>query len=257
MRPFTTCTFIGFIVPLGTAIFAFFLAGLIWNKYLKKKTVMLKYLSLALTFLALAVFVDPFIVMFTQNNDVVPAFSVLGNWSLASTLPFAMSAIANVFILLFVKQVFFKDKNAAWIYPIVIAEIAVGFLTVLFGILGEDTLIVLLLHVVLTITTYFILFANANRIASRVDKNTDPVGYHGMRIIALSALFLVFTIVAFILHEVSYAIPELNVALTSVSFFEGGCSYFVPMGWFLAIVSALFLYLGYGMPDWFKRRWEE
>lgn len=243
MLPSTTCNWIGFVLPLFLGAFALVIALLVLGKYVNRKTPILKTLFFLILFLAGAVLADP--IFYYLELD----------FSMNSTIPFALSAVANVFLVRFIVLVFLKEKRHGWLHALAVAEIGVAILTPLVPVLSlfdGDLLPVLLLHVVASAIIYLTLVNRAIAVRESVAR-TERVSRVGMSFMAYTGVLLVFTFVVFVMQELPSLVPEFNAALQAIGFAEGGCTYFVVIGWFLASLAAATLYIGYVMPGWVRR----
>lgn len=139
--------------------------------------------------------------------------------------------IGHLFIFLFTLEAF-KEVKKRYVAPyIVFLGVVIAFL------LGNEYITFnWFLAFVLGLITQGLLIYYAIKAMRITDSKLYKRGF----------LLVSFTAVLFILFFLSYLIDSVT----------GGWSIFLFVGWTLALVSAVPTYIGYLLPDWFRRRYE-
>jgi hypothetical protein len=136
-------------------------------------------------------------------------------------------------------------------------EMAVIALTPVMGFTNQDLLPILMLHLAASLVIYLALITKSLNVRQKIKKATDPVGHAGMTFISSGGITLVCTLASFVMQQLGSEIPEMNVALLAINFAEASCTYFLPVGWTLAGLSATLVYLGFVMPAWLRQSLEK
>nr|MDO8088074.1 hypothetical protein [Candidatus Sigynarchaeum springense] len=194
-------------------------------------------------FLVIAAVID--YVAFTLNG-VYPGWRPVFNYvTLGSYLSFTMNAIANIFLLLFIRDVFFEDKNKKPLGLLAAMEIAVGPALVIIFFTGDPDwpLLALAVHVASAMAIYIVLTRNAIVLRGRIKRDSSKqVEAHGLAYIALSGLFMLAALILFVSHEAIILVPIREY-------------WTVTLGWILGAVGGVVVYLGFTPPEWLKARW--
>ncbi len=262
MYPFPSlCNEISFIIPLVVAAFSFIVMGFAIQGYFARRTKVMSCLSLFLLFASLAVFLDPFFVFLQLNTDVIPGPPNTYYWTFANVFPFALIAIANAFLVWFIVLVYYQEQKRPFFYVLVIASLVMATFIPVVGIakdrnhaLDDAFFAMLVIYLAISLVIYVLLAVKSFQTSARIQKSTDKVSRAGMIFIGLCSIFLLSTLASFVMQELPGIIPEFAAALEAAGFKQGGCTFFVPIGWVLSGVSLVLIYLGYIMPDWLRRR---
>jgi len=166
------------------------------------------------------------------------------NAAVGYNLAYIMSAYGNVLLALFFLRIYQKEhvNRIVIIYAIlnIVNTSLLFYSSVQIALTGIiiDQLIYLIFHLLLAMTLYIYMIRAA--ILSSKKEVTLKVR-RGFQLIALFGLCLLLAFIFFVID------------------FVLGSSYspFVYVGWTSAAVGAILAYLGYIMPDWLKKRWEE
>ncbi len=226
--------------------------ALMYKRFQSKKSDIVRVLTLAVFSLSTAVAIDPLLFVIFRLSGLQGA-----GWNYAtdiqSTLSFGLAGLANAFLVSFLVKVFTESRYPWYSYLLIILELSVLPIGLYLAIFGEDTLPILLLLVVTSIVLYTLQIIAAARLRRRIIERNDPVAYHGIQYIALSGIFLIATFGAFVLQEIAKLVPEFAI----MGLMQSNSSIFIPLGWIFAGITTYFLYIGYIVPDWMKRRWEK
>ena len=222
------------------------------KKYLKKRSGSLRTLTIVTFFLATAVILDP--VLFTAYriaglNGSTFEFAV----DVQTHLSFGCAGISNLFLVVFIVNVFLDGKYPWYSYVFMILELSILPLGLILLFTGQDTLPVLLIFLVTSITIYIMQILVTGRLRRKLETGDDRVAYQAILHLEASAFFLIATFIMFILQEVAVQTPEF----ASAGLVQGENSIFPTIGWILAVITAYYLFVGYLLPDWIKRRWEK
>lgn len=163
--------------------------------------------------------------------------------ALGYNLAYTMSAYGNILLALFFLRIYQKEHVIPIVIIYAILNIVNTSLLIYSSVqisigIATDQLIYLIFHLILALTLYIYMIRAA--ILSSNKEVTLKVR-RGFQLIALFGLCLLLTFVFFVID------------------FILGAQYspFVYVGWTSAAVGAILAYLGYIMPDWLKKRWEE
>ncbi len=232
--------YVGAIASSAIALVVFVLLA---RKYEVGKARSVRYLRDMVGFLVLAAVID--YVVFTINGTN-PDWRLRFNYvALGSYISFTMNAIANIFLLLFIRDVFFDGKAKGFIIMLAVLEASVGPALVTIFFTGDPDLPLLALgvHVASAVAVYTILSANAFKLRDRIKLDaTKQVETHGLAYIGVSGLILFAAVTLFVVHEVVILVPIREY-------------WTVTLGWLLGSFAGVVVYLGFTPPERLKARW--
>lgn len=236
--PFEAVVVSGFI-----AVVFIFLTIELFKKYFQRRKTPALYLALAIFNIQISSLINFVGTTLAYTSSV----SYLDfSWTDPTyILAFIFMAIANVFVVTFMTELFFENGILYISFAGILNGITVGLLisnfSVEYGTFNGLTLIQIY-HAILTMTIFLILGLLSTREANR---NTGiprigfiMISYFGY---AMMLVFPIFALDPILTNE----FPEL---------FSLGYTPMYYMGWILVALSATFGYLGYLMPSWFKNR---
>jgi hypothetical protein len=159
------------------------------------------------------------------------------------SLAFAVSAIANIFLYLFMLEIFSKGRQSGGA-KLKIFAIVEGAIVVLLPILGPTTAVgstlldaftvLLLVHLAFALALYLALI----RVTSRaIHGTTDSVAKRGFSYIRMAAVSIIAAYLLFVMDSVWTALVEPE-----------GYTYWVIGGWIAAGISGVLLYVGFVLP---------
>ncbi len=243
---------VAYFVSLGVSVFAFYLAGLLVKKYRKKKLDMVRNLMLMALFLAIAIFLDPFLLTIFRSLDLdIIAYRFATN--IQGHVSFGFVAIANIYLIFFLSNVFLENR-IPWYFILLISIQALIFpVGVFMAATEQDTLGVLIVFVISSFTLYAAQIYNSFKLRQRSSVKKDRVAFNSIKYIELSGCFLFGAYVSFLLQEVARQVPEF----ATYGLIQGNASIFIPLGWILVGIGLFSLYVGYITPDWIKNRWQK
>jgi hypothetical protein len=167
----------------------------------------------------------------------------LGVQSFGWGLAFGMSAVANIFLYIFMLQVFSTGVGAggAKFKIFVFVEATVAILMPILGPLSHITsvfetllLLVLLIHLVFALALYITLVRVTT---ASIGKTTDAVARRGFSLIRLAAFAIIIAYCFFVLDR-----------LWTTLFEPEAYTVWVMLGWISAGVAGILLYLGFVLP---------
>lgn len=241
-----------FCAAIIAGIFSYFTMILMINRYRKKKSEILRILTITIFFLATAVILDPLLFTIYRISGLNgSAFEFAVN--IQTHLSFGSAGIANAFLVIFIVNVFLDNKYLWFSYIFIIIEISILPLGISFLLAGQDTLPILLIFLITSIMIYILQIIVADRLRKKLKKQEDPVAYQGILHLEGSAFFLIITFVMFIFQQVAVQTPEF----VSAGLVQGENSIFPMLGWIFAGITCYYLYVGYLCPGWIKKRWEK
>ncbi|MHA1268347.1 MAG: hypothetical protein ACTSPY_01050 [Candidatus Helarchaeota archaeon] len=228
------------------------IAALFIYKYFKKKTKARLYMVLTMVWWILSG-------VFTSMGRVITVYNLFISgtfytFSSPTYIPdffivFALAffSIANSFLMIFLRNFFKKSKMLLYFYLILnsVAIIGMFWLSIVISSLGSNAesifTIVWGYNAICTIFVSMYMTVIALKSAS---KTNNLVIKRGSQFIGLSGIFMLFINVFFVLDEI--IVPG----------FGGAFSIFYYLAWSFVILSELFVYLGFILPKWLRKRWE-
>jgi hypothetical protein len=222
---------------------------MIFKRYLERKSMVTLKLALMMLFLATALILDPIFLG-------VRAATTIDYISLQGVLSFGLSAIANIFLVLFLVEVFFKGKLGWTAIILMVISATVLPIGIYMYNTGQDTLPLLLVHL---LVTFIILLTQAIkgltlRRRMMLEGDAEKLSINGFLFISLGGIMQFLTYVSFIMQELGAFLGDLYEQYGLV---QNGATIFIPIAFFLSGVASFMLYLGFIMPAWFKKRWEQ
>lgn len=230
---------------LGVIIYEMFILGLLLAvgiilvyRYYKKRIVNILILAICILIFSVAPLFHTIDILY---------FSVTPPWTntlFGYNLAFAFSAYGNIVLALFFLRIYQKEHVNLIVLIYAIPNIINTSLLIYTSVLMAltltiiDQLVYLAIHLVLAMILYIYMIRAAVKSSQ---KEVTLKVRRGFQLIASFGLFLLLTFVFFILDKIS------------------GTNYtpWVYVGWTCAAIGAIIAYLGYIMPDWLKKRWEE
>ena len=174
--------------------------------------------------------------------------------NIQTAFSFSGTALGNLFLISFIKSVFFENQLKGWLKVLIVLEIVVIPSAPVVTILDLEPLLVLGPHAIASILLYTIEASRAFNITKHLRiTNGDPVSINGTMFIGFSGLLLDMTIFFFIMQEVAFAARDVFEPLGLID--AVGCSLFIATGLVAAMIAVAMLYLGYYVPDWIKKKW--
>ena len=227
------------IVGLSQILVAALLALLTINLYLrfrKRRLAATKYLTLVSLFLALTACMQIIVAIFIEQ-----IFAIIGfGWGLA----FGLSAIANIFLYVFMLEIFSEGRKSggAWFTVFVVVEAAVAVLMPILSPLGNAIpvfepllLMVLVTHLVFAFALYITL---ARVTTASIRKTTDPLARKGFSLIRLASFAIIVAYCFFVFDRI-----------WSDLFEPESYTVWVIVAWIMAGIGGLLLYSGFIMPS--------
>jgi hypothetical protein len=237
-----------FIISIMVGIFSFYLSAMLFRKYIERRSRITAILTGYLLLLAIAVILDP-IFLTIRNLMDVDYISLQGLYS------FGLTAYANILLVIFLREVFYKKEMNWIVYLIIIIEALILPIALWLYYSNQDTIIILGLNLLVSFIIYLNQFIKSItlRIRIKMESPNDKVSYMGTTFIGFSGLMLFSAYVSFLLQEMNSFFGDLYENLGIIA---NGGSIFIPIGFFLSGIAAIFIYLGFVMPNWLKKRWE-
>jgi len=205
---------------------------LLVKRFLQRKTDILLNISLSMIFFSFAIFSD-WITLLLNKLD------------LGTLLSFAGNALGNIFLLNFIENVFFSEKNKSLARTIMkgLEILVISGLIYTYYIINNDVeFFFLILHILISIVIYGLLTMKSFHLATKLKTSHEDEGSKSKMIflIGISGILLFLSVSMFIIHELLLMIEYREY-------------YSLMMGWLLASFAAFIIYLGYVSPDWFLK----
>ncbi|MEX2680742.1 MAG: hypothetical protein Q6373_004030 [Candidatus Sigynarchaeota archaeon] len=232
-----------YVGAIASSVTALVVLALLARKYAERKAVTVRSLRNMAAFLMLAAVID--YVTFTINA-LYPGWRLAFDYvRLGSYMSFTANAIANIYLLLFIRDVFFDGKAKVSIKLLAGLEAAVGpaLVAIFFTDDPDLPLLALAVHVASALVIYTILSANAFRLRGRIKSDASrQVEAHGLAFIGISGLVMFAAVILFVAHEVIIIVPIREY-------------WTVTLGWLLGAFGGVIVYLGFTPPESLKNRW--
>lgn len=230
------------ITEFTVAIITLYVSFRVFQKYLERKNKALAYLYLNLFFTSIPVFLLALGKGIDYFGDTPRTVQSVTDFTIV--ISYMLTAIANIFAVGFYNALFSKDTtiNRRLTFFSIFNGMTVGMLInhISFnnGVYSQIAPIILY-HVIVSTFTYGALARSAIKVSR---KTADRIGKIGLRLIGLFGIGVIFTFVFF-------ALDLITGVLTG-----GGYTVFYYLAWMVVGISGIVAYLGYIMPDWFKKR---
>ena len=207
----------------------------LYRRYRERKQPASKIITLVSLFLTL-----------TTSMEVIGARLLepaLGVQSLGWGLAFGMSAVANIFLYVFMLEIFSTGRGAGGvrfkIFVVVEATVAVlmpilGPLSHIMTVFDTLLLLVLMVHLFFALALYITL---ARVTTTSIRKTTDATARRGFSLIRMAAFAIIIAYCFFVLDRVWTTLFEPEAYTV-----------WVMLGWVTAGVSGVLLYLGFVLP---------
>ena len=245
------------IFELITALIIILIAIVVFRKWRERKTVATLYLSIALFCIGIAAFIAftgllSWMITWIANgyaNTYSPAYYPV-------SLPLAYFFVIpyNIFLVLFTIQIFL-DKDNKKAIPFIIAGIIIGVLLflptnywgvdVIEGVDPPSTrVIVFVIFLLYNAIVYILMIYLAFRESKRTEQELYKKGFQAI------AFGFIMNLLVFVFFMGDSILLLLNPG--SIGF-----SIFISLAWSTAIVAGFLFYIGYIMPEWFRKRYEK
>lgn len=232
-------------------IFSFIIALLIFFKWKERKTIATLYLALALFSISAAVFVA-FIGLagwfLTWTSSILPVNSPVF-YPISLPLGYSFVLVYDAFLFLFTIHIFL-DEDEKKVIPVIIPGIFVAVLIWLpSNYWGVDPSIFdppstrslsMGIFMLYNVIIYIILAFYAFREAKKSEQREYQVGF---KAIAWGQITNILIFVFFLFDAI---IVVLNPG-------SPGFSIFIYLGWICALIAVFLFYIGFILPDWFRK----
>jgi predicted neutral ceramidase superfamily lipid hydrolase len=232
-----------FLSALFVGLLGYALVILMIQRNMTRKSRIMTLLICAIVSWATAAILDP---VFITLGMGMSSNNYLAEQALGTSLQFGADAIGNIFLIAFITNVFYTKKYKWEMIVLIVLQAVVLPVGFYLTIIGIDAILIYVLHLVCSIIIYIVLAHAALKVRRKLvrDGGEDNVGINGMVCIALSGIFLLAVLISFVLQEVATAVAIYNTP-------------FISLGWILAGIACVFIYFGYVMPSWIRKRWEK
>lgn len=252
MLPLSTFHILSLIISLLVAGLGYILSALILKKYLKKRINIVLFLFFSAFFLITATLIDPVILLISRNQlTKMLADEMIEK---GSAISFSLTAIANIFLLEFQINIFYKEKRTLFITILILIEGIIAIITPILRFNGVDIFYILIAHMLTSFIIYGNQFRLAHQLRAKIKPNEDLVGKKGLLYLELAGISLGLVLISFLFQEILFMFQDIFIPTGLID--ELGCSLFVPIGWTFGLIAMFFMYIGYLMPDWIRKRWE-
>ena len=238
---FNVSVFFVFLSEVIVAAILFFLTVKLHGRYTERKQAAARYITFASLFLALTACF--------QLLDLLVMDYYFGIHNLGLSLAYSMSAIANIFLYLFMLEIFYTGRKAGGM-KLKIFGVVEGTIAILLPIFGPYPTAIsavvsvfdplLIVHLVFAIALYVTLFRATTR---SIRSTSDQLAMRGFSFIRVASVTIIAAYVFFILDEVWTVLYE-----------PAGYTFWVVFGWVAAGITGVLLYLGFVLPTRVRKR---
>jgi hypothetical protein len=253
MLGWSTCQLFGWTISVVAVSLGYVLCFMFLHKYLAiKRTRILRDLTLMSFVMITSLAGLP--VFFVVSRFLPTEAEADGLINIQTAFSFSGAAVANIFLVLFIRNVFYEGTTVWWMRVLFVVEFIVMPGSPVITLLELDPLIILAPHMIACVAIYTIEAVKAFNLTKHLRAtNGDPVSINGTLFIGFSGLFLMVTIFSFVMQEVAFAARDIFEPIGLID--ASGCSLFVAIGLVVAMVAVAMLYLGYYIPGWIKALW--
>jgi hypothetical protein len=207
----------------------------LYTRYRKRKLPAAKYITLVSLFLT-----------FTSCMQTIGANlfePLLGIISFGWGLAFGMSAIANIFLYVFMLEIFYTGRSAGGVKLkiFIVVELGVAILMPILGPLSNiisafasALLLVLMVHLFFSLALYITLIRATT---ASIVKTSDATARKGFSLIRMAGYAIIIAYCFFVLDRI-----------WQILFEPEGYTIWVLLGWISAGVTGVLLYLGFVLP---------
>jgi hypothetical protein len=238
-----TLLFYQMLIQLVSIGFMIVVSGMMWQKYLERKTKEILFVALYMTlfWIGLACGTIPIVLcLYARHFDLI--FGIpLGNglhlwWTNFSYL---VISIATIFMFRFIQLLFRRPSKYSYIFFIGL-NIIFNIWSIYHGIFvytpGSSSLTLPMSGIYLFLG--FQLWVSLFWLSAKDLKKIEPSPYRaGLKLISISALFMIL----------GYVFYMLNVFISGIGI----------LVWGFYLITAVLLYLGFLLPPWFRKRLEK
>lgn len=213
---------------------------LLWTKYKQRQDSSILILFLGIFSLSLSVLTSGIGKVFQYYSSYSQAERNISGFTIV--IAYSFTVISNGFIILFFKRIFLEENSKFPNVMLFLNGITLGLIIPNISF-DEDVynsiLFALIWHIILTFTLYGYLLKLSRKEAKNAAEKIPQKGFNLISRFAISgiAVFLFFI-----------------VYLVYGTIRGSGYTPFYYLGWISSGAAAVFAYLGYVMPDWYKNR---
>ena len=243
------------IFELITASFILLIGIVIFLRWRERRTIPTLYLALALFAIGTAVLIafsglfSWFLEWVVQSGQGVVISTIL--YSLSLPLAYCFVILYDIMLVLFTIHIFTGDKNEKKVIPVIVIGAVMAVLLLLpinywgtnesVGDLPSIRTITLALFLLFNMIIYVILAFYALREAKQAEQQVNKRAF---QCIGLGQFLNIMVFIFFLGDAIIILLDPTGI----------GYSIFVYMAWATALVAITLFYLGFILPEWFKKR---
>jgi len=227
------------IVETIVAIFMFLLVFSVWKRYLKRKKEATAHLAICFTSYATGMLLTAIGKWLQFGLDIDPEVTSYADFFIL--LAYTFTALSNVFLFAFTNGIFLNNKIKYLIPITILNSISIGLFIPRISIKQgsyANAFLIVLYHAFNSIIIMVILIWLSLK---ERKKTKEIIPRTGFLLISLYGFFILLLFLSF------------GIDLAIVSTTGKGYSLFYYLSWFFALVGLVSGYLGYIMPDWFRK----
>src|SRR6056297_3430544 len=136
-----------FVIALAAALLSFLVCALLIKKYLNKKTSLKLKAAGAIFLFGIAVILDPIYL-------ALRAYANYDRVGLQSNISFGIMGYANIVLLVFLREVFYKSEYNWKVYLLIVAEASILPVALALYYAKIDTIYILVVHLLASFVIY-------------------------------------------------------------------------------------------------------
>jgi hypothetical protein len=238
---FNERVFFVFLSEAVIAVILLFLTLKLYGRYRERRLPAARYITLTSLFLT---FTSAF-----QLLDLLVMDYFVGIHRLGLSLAFSMSAIANIFLYLFMLEIFYTGRKAGGAKLKIFAAVEASIALLLPILSPYPTAIsavvnlfapLLLIHLVFAMALYITLFRATTR---AIKATSDKLAKRGFSYIRMASISIIAAYLLFVMDS-----------LWTMLFEPEGYTYWVIAGWIAAGIAGVLLYIGFVLPKGIRKQ---
>ena len=227
------------VVETIISILMFILVFRIWQRYIKRKRDATAQLAICFTSYATGMLLTAIGKWLQFGLNIDPEVTSYADFFIL--LAYTFTAFSNIFLFVFTNQIFLNNQIKYLIPITILNSISIGLFIPRISIQQgsyANAFLIVLFHafnsiIVMVILTWLSL--------KERKKTKEKISRTGFLLISLYGTFILLLFLSF------------GIDLAIVSATGKGYSIFYYLSWFFALAGLVSGYLGYIMPDWFRR----
>jgi hypothetical protein len=220
----------------------FFLAVRAIIRYFERKSKVTLYLMIGLFAMSLAALTSAFGKYLQYSLDIDPTQVSYDN--LTITIAYVFLTVSNIVYAMILQEFYLEEDSQSPIYLNIINALIIGLILAELRLapgLYEDVTVYLLIFMLVTAIIHMRIIRHSRREAKNTDEKVAKTGY---KLISYFSATVVVILIFFIIDLLWGTARGY------------GYTVFYYLAWILVVFTGIFGFLGFIMPEWFKKRIE-